>query len=420
VRSPVVCCGAAALKRILETGGTHAGDILGGNTVTTTTRPTTDHAGSLRASLEQGYTLPAEWYTDPAFFAAERQRIFRHCWQYVGLTEQVTRTGDFFTTWLGEVPVVVVRDAPDTLRAFVNVCRHRGSTLVLDACGHRNTLQCHYHAWTYNLDGSLRAAPGSKDEPGFDRAAFPLLPVQVANFGPFIFVNPDADAPPLATILGDLPRQVAATGLDFPGLHRRVRREYDIAANWKVVLDNYLECYHCPIAHKGFSDLIDLEHYDVAEYEYVSTQGGPLTPAARAGTARSQLYDTSEGVRDGFYAFVWPNFTLNIYPGPGYVSLNLFVPVDEHHTKAIYEYCFVDAVSAEQEQQFVRFIDQVQQEDIVLCESVQRGLRSGFFERGRLMLHREKGLRHFQQLVHRFLTAPSPPAATPQDPPVAP
>src|SRR5579885_824750 len=115
----------------------------------------------LEAALEQGQTLPASWYTDPAIFALEQQRIFRRCWQYVGLTEQVARLGDFFTTRIGEAPIVVVRDTEGQLRAFANVCRHRGSELVLDACGNRKTLQCHYHAWTYNLDGSLRAAPGS-------------------------------------------------------------------------------------------------------------------------------------------------------------------------------------------------------------------------------------------------------------------
>lgn len=361
---------------------------------------------TLADSLARGYTLPAAWYTSAEMFAAEQRQIFRRCWQYVGLTEQVAHPGDFITTQLGSVPVVVLRDTAGALQAFINVCRHRGSTLVLDACGNRTTLQCHYHAWTYDLDGALRAAPGSKNEPDFDRAAFPLLRAQVATWGPFIFVNPDREAAPLSALLGDLPVQLSATGLDLGGIRRRVRREYDIAANWKVVLDNYLECYHCPIAHKGFSDLIDLNDYSVTEYEFYSTQGGPLTAAARAGTTKSQLYGTAhdaQGVRDGFYAFLWPNFTLNVYPGPGNVSLNLFVPLDEHHTKAIYEYCFVDAVDAEQERQFVRFIDQVQDEDIVLCESVQRGLRSGFFEQGRLMLHRERGLRHFQQLVYRFV-----------------
>lgn len=360
---------------------------------------------TLGESLDAGYTLPAAWYTDPASFARERERIFRRHWQYVGLAEQVANPGDFFTCALGEAPLVVVRDEAGALRAFANVCRHRGSQLVLEACGSRKTLQCAYHAWTYNLDGSLRAAPGMKDEPGFDPRAFPLHAVPVAMWGPFIFVNPDRAARPLGELLGTLPDLVAATGLDLGGLRRRVRRTYDIAANWKVVVDNYLECYHCPVAHQGFCDLIDVSSYEVAEYEYFSTQTGKLKESAKAsdGASAPGLYDVRGEVREGFYAFLWPNFTLNIYPGPGNVSLNLFLPLAVDRTLAVYDYCFVDAVGATEERDFVAFIDRVQEEDVALCESVQRGLRSGYFDQGKLMLRRESGLRHFQKLVYRSL-----------------
>jgi choline monooxygenase len=142
--------------------------------------------------------------------------------------------------------------------------------------------------------------------------------------------------------------------------------------------------------------------------DYFSTQTGALSESAKKGTGSSSLYDvsgdTGHVVTEGFYAYLWPNFTLNIYPGPGNVSLNLFIPLDENRTLAVYDYCFVDAVSREQEANFVRFIDQVQEEDIVLCESVQRGLRSGYFNQGKLMLARESSLRHFQKLVYRQLT----------------
>jgi phenylpropionate dioxygenase-like ring-hydroxylating dioxygenase large terminal subunit len=357
---------------------------------------------TLEESLRAGYTLPAEWYTDPAVFALERNRIFRRSWQYVGLTEQLANPGDFFTTRIGDVPLVLTRDQDGEMRAFVNVCRHRGSELVLAECGHRQTLQCHYHAWTYNLDGSLRAAPGSKDETDFDPSQFSLVSVPLETWGPLIFVSPDRNAEPLATVLGELPQLTVASGIRLNEIRRRVRRTYDIAANWKVVVDNYLECYHCPVAHKSFSDLIDVNNYTVTEYDHFSVQGGALRQSAQDGTAQG-LYATSGEVTAGFYAYLWPNFTLNIYPGPGNVSLNLFLPVDVNRTLAIYEYCFVDEVGAEEQGDFARFIDQVQDEDVVLCESVQRGLSTGYFEQGRLMLRREKALRHFQQLVYRAL-----------------
>jgi phenylpropionate dioxygenase-like ring-hydroxylating dioxygenase large terminal subunit len=360
--------------------------------------PTTKNP-ELQAALERGETLPAEWYTNKDLFRLEQKRIFRRTWQYVGLTEQVAQPGDFFTFTIDNVPIVLTRDLSGHLRGFVNVCRHRGSQLVLAECGHRNTLQCHYHAWTYNLDGTLRAAPGSKNEPDFTKEDLSLIPVHVETWGPFIFVNLDPQAQPLHEVLGELPALVEATGLPLSAIKRRVRRTYEIAANWKVVVDNYLECYHCPVAHPAFADLIDLDQYTIREYDYFSTQTGPVTNAAKAGDA-ANLYEIGEGVQAGFYVFLWPNFTLNIYPGPGNVSLNLFVPLAVNKTLAIYDYCFVEAVSQDEERDFVKFIDQVQEEDIVLCESVQRGLSTGFFERGRLMLHRENALRHFQKLVY--------------------
>ena len=361
-----------------------------------------DEVAEALAAVERGETLPARWYTDPAIFTDERQAIFRRSWQYVGLIEQVAQPGDFFTCSIGEVPVVVVRDLEGELRAFANVCRHRGSQVVLAECGRRATLQCHYHAWSYNLDGSLRAAPSAKDEPGFDFADYALHALPLAAWGPFLFVNPDQGAQPFARYAGELPDLVAATGLNLERLHRRVRRTYDIRANWKVVVDNYLECYHCAVAHPAFCDLIDVNDYEVTEYEYFSTQHGALKKPGKRG--RAHPYDTTSGeVRDGFYAYLWPNFTINVYPGPGNVSLNLFVPLAVDRTLAVYDYCFADAVTEAEEHDFVRFIDQVQEEDIVLCESVQRGLSSGYFDRGRLVLSRERALRHFQRLVCRAL-----------------
>ncbi len=151
---------------------------------TTSAKAASRGAGdALAAQLEQGYTLPAAWYTDPATFAREQARIFRRAWQYAGLTEELPRPGDFLTRELGGAPVVLLRDRDGQLRAFANVCRHRGSQLVLDACGNRKTLQCHYHAWTYNLDGTLRAAPGMKDEPGFDRACHSLVALPHRDVG---------------------------------------------------------------------------------------------------------------------------------------------------------------------------------------------------------------------------------------------
>ena len=194
------------------------------------------------ATIADGRTIPFDWYSDPAVLRLERERIFRRTWQYAGRADQVAEPGAFFTCDLGGVPVVVVRDEDGTLRAFLNVCRHRGS-LVCEGEGRRASLQCPYHAWTYGLDGSLRAAPRSDLVPGFDRDELGLLPAAVDAWGPFVFVNPDPDAAPLAETLGELPSLVASAGLDVDALrfhHRAAGPEYE--ANWKVCAENFLEC----------------------------------------------------------------------------------------------------------------------------------------------------------------------------------
>ena len=359
-------------------------------------------AADLAKSLRSGSTLPAEWYVDSRFLALERQAIFRRTWQYAGLIEDLSEPGDFLTCTAGSVPIVVVCDVDGAIRGYVNVCRNRGSELVQEERGNRKSIQCHYHAWTYGLDGSLRAAPGERLESGFDRSCFSLLSVRVDMWGPFVFVNLDESAALLSDVLAELPELLDATGLRLGDLKRRISVTYDIAANWKVVVDNYLECYHCPVAHPGFSALIDLDTYRVEEYQYFSVQTG----AARERTSKRPLYDSRGEVEDGFYAYFWPNFTINVYPGPGNVSLNLFQPIDVSHTRAVFEYCFVDEVGDEAVEEFVRFVDQVQREDTVLCESVQRGLESGCIDQGKLMLSRESALRHFQLLVHQALCEP--------------
>lgn len=359
-------------------------------------------AAEVAAALAAGYTLPTTWYTDAVYYAREQEAIFRRAWQYVGLAEQVAQAGDFFTTQVAGVPLVIVRDAAGTVRAFVNVCRHRGSVLVGQECGQRTTLQCGYHAWTYQLDGRLHKAPGMADEPDFPAADLALIAARLEAWGPFLFVTLDPAAPPLGEFLGELPDLVTATGLDLSKIKRRVRRTLEIQANWKIVVDNYLECYHCPVAHPGFCDLIDVNDYHITEYDYFSTQTGALKESAKAGAGKHH-YDASQGVTEGFYAYLWPNFTLNIYPGPGNVSLNLFVPLAVDRTLAIYDYCFAEAVSSDAANDFIRFIDQVQDEDTDLCASVQRGMQSGYFPQGRLMLTRERALQHFQRLVQRHV-----------------
>ena len=248
---------------------------------------------SLREALARGRTLPAGWYTDPELFEREQERIFAASWNYVGRVEQVAKPGDFLTGRVDEIPVVIVRDEAGTLRAYANVCRHRGSELVLEKTGNRRTLQCHYHAWTWGLDGALRAAPHCQEQAGFNKADFPLTPLGVGTFGRFIFINPGPTSCSLAATLGQLPAIIRSAGADIDALTYRERREYPIRANWKVVVENFLECYHCAVSHPGFADLIDLDKYQVVPFERCSVQRGPPRrapgPGARRGSGPTRV-----------------------------------------------------------------------------------------------------------------------------------
>lgn len=345
---------------------------------------------AIGTALERGETLPARWYVNAEVFAAEKERVFHRSWQYVGHTGQVANVGDFFTTRLGDIPVVVVRDAGGAIRAFANVCRHRGSEVVLDCTGNRKTLQCHYHGWTYNLDGTLRTAPRENEQQSFAKEKLSLAPFAVETWGPFIFVNPSAAATPLHDVLGELPSIFKAAGIDVSQMRMLRRDSYEIASNWKIVVENFNECYHCPIAHPKFSEVIDTDTYRVeTDHEFFSTYYGPLL--------------RSPG-RSVTYATLWPNVMFGLSGDPPSMQVITSAPIDAGHSRQIVDYYFAGDVSDEQMREYVEFSDLVTREDIVLCESVQRGMRSGVVERGHLMLSRERGIQHFQKLVYRSLS----------------
>ena len=361
-------------------------------------------AVDVRAGLDEGYTLPAGWYLDPEVYHLEQERIFRRSWQYAGHASRVAKPGDYFTCHAGDVPIVVIRDSRGHVNAFVNVCRHRW-TEVVQGSGNRQTLQCPYHAWTYDLDGSLRAAPRSEREPGFDRSEYGLIPVKVDFWGPLIFVNPDPDAVPLAETLGDLPELVASSGLDFNAVRLHSVEQYDMEANWKVVVENFLECYHCPVAHPTFSDLIDVDpdSYRLLAGEWYSSQLAPVRPSALAGDGRPRPYDPHGAIGESHFHLLWPNFTLNVVPGPPNMLTLVFLPVGPERTRSVIEHFFAPDTDENLIAEMIEFGNVVGREDQGLVESIQRAVRSGVIERGRLLLSSEHLIQHFQRLVERSL-----------------
>jgi choline monooxygenase len=350
--------------------------------------------------LAEGWTLPASWYSDPAILALEQDRIFRRAWQYAGRLEQVAKPGDFVAARAGHIPVAIVRDEDGTLNGFVNVCRHRGHEVVSGA-GNRRTLQCPYHAWTYGLDGCLRTVPRGDRERDLPVDELSLHRVHVDSWGPFLFVNPDLDAPPLAETLGELPAIVATSGVDFDRLVFRERQEWSLEANWKIGIENYLECYHCPIAHPGFSELLDVDpdEYRLAIHPTFSSQFGQVREAVLNGS-RTASYDPRGGeVPAAQFHFLWPNATINIEAGRTNLSIDSWRPDGTGRTIGVTDIFFGEGVPEQTQLEMIAFGNQVGLEDNSLCESVQRGLASGTIAKGRLMSASEQLIAHFQRLV---------------------
>jgi phenylpropionate dioxygenase-like ring-hydroxylating dioxygenase large terminal subunit len=347
---------------------------------------------TIHDALEAGHTLPAKWYADEAVFRAEKERILHRAWQYVGHTGQLAKPGDFITTRLGDIPVVVARDNDGALRAFANVCRHRGSEVVLECAGNRKTLQCHYHGWTYNLDGTLRNAPRANEQVSFEKDQLALIPFAVEAWGPMIFVKPNREPGSLRDVIGELPALFGRAGVDLARLRIHRQDVYEIASNWKIIIENFNECYHCPIAHPAFSEVIDTDKYSAdVGHEFYSTYHGPLVRSPE---------DSAN------YATLWPTAMIALSSRPMAMQLLCVYPIDAGHTRETIDYYFADDATEDQIREYCEFSDLVQREDVVLCESVQRGLASGAIENGTLMLSRERGIQHFQRLVYRFLSAP--------------
>ena len=301
------------------------------------------------------------------------------------------------------MPVALVRGADGTLRGFVNVCRHRGH-LVVEGAGCRETLQCPYHAWTYDLDGSLRNAPRGGREPGFDPSGFSLLPVSVGTWGPFVFVNPDPDAPPLEEALGSLEGIVAESGLRLDEIRFHSHEEWPISSNWKVALENYLECYHCPTAHPGFSKVIDVapDAYRLQVHPSFSSQVGPVRASALTGNGKAS-YTPRGDVTQAQYHFLFPATTINIAPGIPNLSIERWLPDGTRRTIEVTDYFFGPDVSAEEIDELVAWDTQVAEEDVALVEAVQRGLDSGMVPQGRLMTASEQLIADFQRRVRDAL-----------------
>jgi phenylpropionate dioxygenase-like ring-hydroxylating dioxygenase large terminal subunit len=354
---------------------------------------------NLLAALDRGQSLPSHWYTDPLIMEQEITRIFRRTWNYIGPLSELKEIGDYITGYVGSVPVVVIRNQTG-LAGFVNVCRHRRHE-VMKGRGRAKALQCGYHAWTYDLTGSLKHVPRSADEPDFRPEDFPLLPIKAEALGPFVFANLEPRATPVHAYFAPIMETIAAAGIDLETLELHSRQEWRSAANWKTMLENYLECYHCPIAHPGFSAAIDVrpENYHLTAYVWHSSQIGEVRASALEGRSKVKIYNISGGVTQSQYHLLWPNTTISVNPGFPNLAVDVWIPDGPNATKGFSEQYFAPGVTTEFARELTTFNQQVGLEDDALTDSVQRGLLGGMPERGRFLRKSEQLVIHFQKLV---------------------
>jgi phenylpropionate dioxygenase-like ring-hydroxylating dioxygenase large terminal subunit len=347
-------------------------------------------------NVNDGHTLPTSWYTSDGILTLEKEKIFRKNWHYAGNTSHLKNVGDYVTIKLDNVPVVVVRNEENQLQGYVNVCRHR---LAEIAHGNGNTrhLQCPYHAWTYDLNGQLKAAPDCANEANFDKEKLSLLPVKVDSWGPLVFANLDVNAKSIAEYFGESDAILRATGVDFENLQSTKKTAFDINGNWKVVAENYLECYHCPSAHRDFTKIIDtsLKGYRT----FVKGTSLIATADLKPDSEDKLIYKTKGQIPSSTYILFWPNFSINIFPGEQNMVVFWFDPVSPTQTYGEFEYFFGKDTSEEFKQGLCAFWDKVGYEDQELIESVQRGLNTNLIPNGRLVLGREGLLEAFQSMV---------------------
>jgi choline monooxygenase len=347
--------------------------------------------------LERARTIPSGWYFDPEVYAAECRTVFAGPWLAVGRVDQLRDPGSFVTASLAGEPILVVRDEQGTLRAFYNVCRHRAAPIVMEPEGKATRLRCRYHGWTYDLAGRLRGVPEFDGVGDFCREDQGLAELSVATWGPLVFVSqsPRQDLGPFLT---PLPGHVSTR--EFEGLHFVGRRVYELACNWKVFVDNYLDGgYHINTVHPGLAGLIDYTKYRTEFSGHTSVQIGPLKPAEP---------DAAVGqVRTGDAAYYWwifPNLMMNIYAGV--MDTNVVLPLGPDRCRVIFDFYFAN-IEGPRAQQFmsesIAVAHRIQLEDQGTCEEVQLGLASRSFDTGRFSVKREGAGYYFHQLLARWL-----------------
>jgi len=351
-------------------------------------------------SLAEASTPPSSWYADSRILELERRTVFSHSWQMVGRAEQVREPGQYVTREIAGEPILVVRGSDGVLRGFFNVCRHHAAAVLTNADGRTQNLRCPYHGWTYNLEGSLIGTPDCAGVANFDRSANGLVLVEIAEWQGWVFAKLESGAPALADFLcNDLIERFERLNLER--LSWFERRHYTLNCNWKVFIDNYLDGgYHVPHIHGGLSSVLDNSAYAIETGAHFCLQSSPIS----GDRSDAQTAAVRQGDR-ALYYWIYPNFMFNIYDQV--MDTNMVIPRGVDQTEVIFDYYFADVSEQARERNLasIAVSEQIQGEDVAICESVQRGLASRAYATGRLSLRREAGEHLFHRLLHADLQA---------------
>jgi Rieske 2Fe-2S family protein len=338
-------------------------------------------------------TLAQRYFVAPEVFVEEQARIFSKQWVLVGHQSQIEKAGDYFVppssdcgaTGAGSESLIIIRDQRSTIRGFYNVCRHRGTRLKEDASGHTSAIQCPYHAWTYGLDGRLIGAPHMDDVPGFDKADYSLHSVNVALFEGFIFVNLANSPTPLEEWFAPLAGKFSHWNL--ARLRSAKRIEYDVRANWKLIFENYSECYHCPGVHPMLSKVspYDSAENDLTEGPFLGgfmkiNQGKSLTIS---GNACALPVGEIKNLQQVFYYSIFPNMLLSMHPE--YVMVHQIWPQSPERTVIVCDWFFHPDAFARKDfkpEGAIEFWDITNKQDWHVCELSQQGITSRAYQPG--------------------------------------
>lgn len=363
----------------------------------------------LTDDAQRSYTLPSSWYTDPAIYEQEKEAIFYRTWQYVAHKSMFKQPGDYVTVKICDQNLFVMMGGDEKLRAFYNVCKHRAHELLSEPSGNvKSVIVCPYHAWSFEREGGLRGARFSDQRPGFDKSKFSLREVRLEMFVDCVFINLDDDADSLASMAGEVETDIRArvpylNDLESEGVRTDLLGDTVQKAGWKVVVDNYVECYHCNHAHPDFASLICMDQYQVDCGEYWSRQ---VAGAIRHDNSAYQV-DPNEGYQSSLFWYVWPNTTFNILPGGQELAVFAIRPVDA--TTSSFEGHLLSAGEPTGQARRDYTANVLAPEDIALCESVQRGLMSKGYSQGPIISgdaasgQGEQGIHHFHRLVQKAM-----------------